>query len=168
MPHHDPRTIANALIAKYEDQVPDRLIMNLVFMANGWNLATAGKGLIVGPFLASDSGPAAPLLRMGFYEARRDMDGALINAHGQRYAADLEPDEAALLDKVFQRYGGLTSAELSSQVMSGGTPWSNAYFGAGRGKEIDHIETRDYFERLALAGRAPEPEADPTPEPTPY
>lgn len=167
MPHHDPRCIANALIAKYEHHVPDRLIMNLVFMANGWNLAIAGQGLILGPFIASDAGPTAPLLRMGFYEARRDIAGSLMNMHGQRYMAKLEPNETALLERVFQRYGGLTCAELSAQVLTGGTPWSNAYFGTGRAKAIDHNDTRDYFQRLALAGRTQAPAADPIPSPTP-
>ncbi|MCP4660494.1 MAG: SocA family protein [bacterium] len=128
-------------------------LQKLIYFAHGWHLAIHGRPLINERVEAWPYGPVVPSIyhRVKAHGAGpidfpifQSVDG--INEPPQ--VAD--PDTLALLDKVWEVYGGCSSVELSRMSHDPDGPWyrtwnDHAGRGAIRGVDIPDSEIRRYF-----------------------
>lgn len=151
---HDPRAIANEFL-KLSGKGPfnQMKLQKLVYMAHGWNLAINGSPLVSGRIEAWDGGPVMRKIWDHIRDFGRNASGLFGSIENEPFKADLSDDERAVLNSVWERYGGYTGSQLSDMTHQEGTPWSNAYFGRGRNAKLLDEEIKQHFTDLALAGR---------------
>lgn len=138
-------------------------LQKLAYLANGWNWAINGDQLISEPVEAWDYGPVyrdlydhtkffgkEPLTRL---VTPADSEAALVFGYrGERpaaYAARLSSRERAVVAHVWNRYGKLSGAQLSSMTHQRGTPWSDAYASLGKSAPIDQSIIKQHYDQLA-------------------
>lgn len=138
-------------------------LQKLVYIAHGWNLAINGEKLTHDDPQAWDYGPVyrdlwqalkaygrLPVkreIRNGEYlpEMLDDQTAAL------PARARLSEEERAIIDRVYQSYGGFHAFKLSALTHEPGTPWTKVYAeGSGRFQEITPDQIQEYFSGLAL------------------
>ena len=159
--------IANAFLAKPGalGALTQMQLQKLTYIADGWNMAINGSPLVTDTAQAWDYGPVFPDLydHTKFFGGRPigrlitpDDDDAVrffgrATDHARPYEADLQPEERAVIDHVWKRYGQLSGARLSALTHQEGTPWSKAYR-QGKNTPLDTDEIRGHY--IALAERA--------------
>ena len=151
---HDPRAIANEFLKlKVGQPINQMWLQKLVYMAHGWNLAINGEPLVSGRIEAWDGGPVMRAIWNQMRDLGRNANGLFGMAPDQPYGADLTDSERAVIEQVWQRYGGYSGRQLSDMTHQEGTPWSNAYFGRGRNAKLLDEDIKQHFTELAIAGR---------------
>ena len=154
MPNHDPRAIANEFIKLNGGPMNQMKLQKLVYLSNGWNLAINRAALVNGRIEAWDGGPVMRIIWNHIRDCGLNASGYLMgDKDGNPFVADLSDTERDVIRHTWQRYGGYTGLELSEMTHEPGTPWSNAYFGAGRNSELLSCDIQQHFIELALAGR---------------
>ncbi|EEA93972.1 conserved hypothetical protein [Pseudovibrio sp. JE062] len=73
---------------------------------------------------------------------------------GQIITSKISGNEEEILDHVWKKYRNYTPQQLSDLTHQANSPWAYAYFEKGRNAEIDTERTRQYYIKLALAGRS--------------
>ena len=68
--------------------------------------------------------------------------------------SNLLASEVDIIDRVWKRFKNFSAGELSRMTHEPGTPWFNAYFHKGRNAELPNTDIKNYYIRLAMAGRA--------------
>ena len=110
-------------------------LIKLVYISHGWNLAFYDEGLIYEPVQAWQYGPVIESL----YHAFKQYGNASISADEVRSIEALPTDPAdngaGLLEKVWQKYSGLSAVHLSALTHQPGTPWYTVWNEKG-GKDI--------------------------------
>lgn len=110
--------IERGLADGQEGMCPIR-VQKLVYLAYGWHLALTGKPLTREVPLARSWGPYFPQLLKhisGYFTVDDPIRGVLTNG---KVSADLE----AFLERIWQVYYHLSSAQLSALVTSENSPW---------------------------------------------
>ena len=158
MPNHDARAIANEFLRRRgSDSWPQQLsIQKLTYIAHGWNLAINGEPLVEELPQAWDNGPVFRSIwdHIKDYGYRGQNCTLVDPLTKEEIRESLTPQEEAIIDHVWRKYGGKSSAELSNMTHKVGTPWYKAYFGGSRNSRLSNDEIRQHYVELALAGRA--------------
>lgn len=141
-------------------------LLKLAYIAHGWNLAVNGSPLLSEPVRAWDYGPVVTDLydHIKFYGtgpvtnlvSTADSVATRFFGSAQRndaevYEASLTPQEQAVIDHVWQRYGMYTGFRLSDMTHKSGTPWFQTYFGEGKNSIIPNDRIRQHYVELARA-----------------
>jgi uncharacterized phage-associated protein len=161
MPNYDSRAIANEFLRRRaSDAWPQQLVIQkLTYIAHGWNLAINGQPLVSDAPEAWDNGPVFRSIwdhikEYGFSGAACTL---VDPASKSEISASLTPQESAVIDHVWNKYGSRNSSDLSNMTHQVGTPWYKAYFGKRRNAKLDNSDIRNHYIELALAGRAQQP-----------
>jgi uncharacterized phage-associated protein len=130
-------------------------IQKLAYIAHGWNLAINNEPLIAEQPEAWDNGP---VFRSVWDHIRdygyRGRDYALVDPlTSEEFKADLKPDERAVIDHVWRKYGLKSADDLSGMTHEPDTPWYKAYLTRGRNALLSNAEIADHYVKLAMAGR---------------
>ncbi len=158
MPRHSPIAIANEFLRRRGSPTYPSLmyIQELVAIANGWNLAINGEPLVSE---APQAWPNGSVFRQIWDHAN---DGGFKGPNseivdpitGQIVTSNVTGSEQDIIDHVWKKYGNYTTQQLSHLTQQLNSPWAFAYFEKGRNSEIDTERTRQYYIKLALAGRS--------------
>jgi len=170
---YEAKAIANYFIdlAKRDGrELTPMKLQKLIYFAHGWSLAIYGKPLIDEQVEAWRFGPVISSIYHEFkrfgsqsitdYAKGIELDkGNILNS--RIVVPEVRPDDAetkALLDKIWEIYGGYTAVQLSNATHLPGTPWEKVWGtnGAPRGTDIDQELIKDYFIRLAKQSQATE------------
>lgn len=159
MPHHDSRAIANWFIRRGQldggRAFTPMQLQKLVYIAHGWNLvANDGQELVSEPVEAWDYGPVYPVLyshlaNWGADQVRKPIKSYARDWVGREIDPDLDPDEAEVLEAVYEGYAKLNGLQLSNLTHQPGTPWSDTYEQGVRHKRIPNELIRRHFDELA-------------------
>ena len=141
-------------------------LQKLVYFAHGWYLAFSGEPLISETIQAWQYGPVIPTL----YREFREYGNAAIGTpavesgfQGGRFTVNVpkldncgQPAEEVerarqVIRKVWDTYGGFSSARLSNATHVPGGPWEKVYKEGSRSIPIPNEEIRKYFQGLAHA-----------------
>jgi uncharacterized phage-associated protein len=160
---HSPLAIANEFIRRAQAQgwtLTHMQLQKLVYLAHGWTLAVTGEPLMNENFEAWDYGPVnkslfKALRRYGADPVRRtilqgdDSDFPIaVFGDQQEATAELTAQEQAVIDQVWDNYGGFPAFQLSALTHEPGTPWTIAYE-RGRNTPVANNAIQEYFVRLA-------------------
>lgn len=168
MSHYSSLAIANEFLERAQNSKRELTHMQLqkhVYLAHGWNLAVNGKPLIeddveaweFGPVIRKlydalshyGSGPISRLIRWG------DDTPAKFMSNGAGVAKEkLPPQERAVIEKVWETYGGFKAFQLSALTHAEGSPWQKVYDPNGRSIKIKNDSIQDYFVDLSLKNAA--------------
>jgi uncharacterized phage-associated protein len=137
-------------------------LQKLIFFAHGWNLAIYDEPLIADSIEAWRFGPVIPSL----YREFRNVGGGAITERASDFdfanfdivVPELDPSDKRtrlLLEKVWEKYGGLTAIQLSNMTHLDGTPWAVARAGdrTSNNVPISDDSIKQYFKGLARVGR---------------
>lgn len=152
MPNYSAAAVANAFAGLSDDAMPQMKLQKLTYIADGWNLAIAGVPLVDAQPEAWDNGPVF----RSIWNRMRDAGshrGKIRDYDGSVPTASFTPDERAVIEHVWKKYGHLSARELSDLTHQPNTPWSRAYYNRGRNAVIPKEEIRAHYLALAQAGR---------------
>lgn len=140
-------------------------LQKLVYLAHGWALAVLDQGLTTDQLQAWDYGPVYPelyralraygakpvtrLIRYGDFESQSP------NADTDAFVQTTDL-EITVIDKVFEKYGGLPAFKLSALTHEPDSPWRIATQQQGLGQNPmmrDQI-IKGYFQRLGQGSAA--------------
>lgn len=131
-----PRHVANALLwkAKKEGASLTHLkLQKLIFFLHAWGLALKGKPVVDENF---EAWPYGPVLSSLYHELKNFGSKPISNylveidpSNGKQVAKVPKQDELdfwGLVDQVWDRYGKMSAAQLSTLSHEPGGPWENA------------------------------------------
>lgn len=159
MPNHSPLAIANEFLRRRgSGGWPAQMqIQKLTYIAHGWNLAINKKPLVAEPPEAWDNGPVFRRI----WDHVRDYGYRGTNCTfvdpftNSEIKEELTPEEQAVIDHVWKKYGGYSGAQLSRMTHEPGTPWYKVYIeGDGKNEPLSNDDIQQHYVELALAGRA--------------
>jgi uncharacterized phage-associated protein len=176
---YDPRAIANYLLDRASAEkspLTPMKIQKLVYYAHGWHLAIKDQPLINEQVEAWTFGPVIPSLYRTF-RAFGDQPILPLSQPGAEWVVPSYPPYStlsptieddprrapftkALLDKIWEVYGGYTAAQLSNATHAAGTPWDRVFHRyQGQIPKRTDIPTEwieDYFARLRRGEAQPQ------------
>jgi len=159
---HSSLAIANEFLDRARKDRRKLTHMHLqkpVYLAHGWNLAVNGRLLIEDEFEAWEYGPVIRKLYNALSKYGKSSISRLIKwgddspfPHDGTEVAlvELEPDELAVIDKVWDTYRGFEAFQLSALTHAKESPWSK-FYEPGKNRVIDNNIIWDYFAELATA-----------------
>lgn len=162
MPAPSPE-IANRFIdlaSRRRQSLTHMQLQKLVYIAHGWNLALNNRPLTEDDPEAWNYGPVyrdlyLALRRYGSRPidsliARDDWSRVPSSAEEEEALGRLSPDEQAVLEKVFDVYGGFEAFQLSALTHQPNTPWDKVFNQSGhRNGNIRPDLIREHFVGLA-------------------
>jgi uncharacterized phage-associated protein len=156
--NHSSLAIANEFLRRHgAETLPSHLqLQKLVYMAHGWNLAINGEPLVAEPVQAWDNGPVFRKIwdhirDFGFGGKTRLLENPQTK---KPFIAHLTPDETAVIDHVWKKYGVFSGLELSRMTHEPETPWSKTYFCNGKNASISNEIIKNHYVDLAMKGRS--------------
>ena len=150
---HDPRAIANKILAIRKEQIAEPLtlmqLIKLVYIADGWSMALRGKALSRQAPQAWQYGPVYPTVYSAFkrFGSKPITEPAYVKGTEIPYVESFTPDEEQLLEAVVKGYGKLSAFQLSRLTHQPDTPWSEAYE-RGIYSEISREKMQSHFSGL--------------------
>lgn len=157
---HSSLAIANEFLERARREgiaLSNMHVQKLVYLAHGWCLAVNGRDLIEDDIEAWDLGP---VIRKLYDALRRYKDGAISRliqwgddvpfgfGGGEVALANIDRDEKAVIDMVWNTYKKFKAFQLSALTHERGSPWSTT-FEQGRSRVIDKYKIWDYFAGIA-------------------
>lgn len=152
MPNYSPAAVANAFVDLAPMAMPQMKLQKLTYIADGWNLASAGQPLVDADAEAWDNGPVF----RSIWNRIRDLGtrgGKIQDYDGSIPAASLSAQERAVVEHVWRKYGSKSARQLSDMTHQANTPWTRAYYSRGRNAVIPKEDVRRHYLALAQAGR---------------
>jgi len=153
---HSSLAIANEFIRRAERPLTHMQLQKLVYLAHGWALGAFAAPLIEDDVEAWDFGPVIRRL----YDALRYYgrgpitrpihwgdDTPFRSDDGEEAFAQLSPDQAAVVDLVWNKYGSFPAFKLSALTHQDGTPWTET-FSKGRNGVIPQDQIQEHFAGL--------------------
>jgi uncharacterized phage-associated protein len=149
---YSPFKIAAFFIRKAHEsgvEITPMKLIKLVYIAHAWNLALLKRPLISEAVQAWKYGPVIESLYQGFKRfsnspiPKNEMDSL-------PRPDDIDEQSKALLEKVWQEYGGLTGIHLSSLTHQPGTPWHTIWEGGGKHTKCAEIPNEQIEQYYAL------------------
>jgi len=122
-------------------------LIKLVYIAHGWSLALLKRPLISETVQAWKYGPVIESLYHGF---KHRADSEIPKSEAQSLpVVDIDPESVTLLEKVWDKYGGLTGLHLSALTHQPGTPWYQIWEQDGgkdmKGSEIPNVKIEEFY-----------------------
>ena len=121
----DTLTVADEFLARGEADcrvIDPMKLQKLVYFAHGWMLGLTGNPLVSEKAEAWPYGPVFPRLYRAFSEFGADP----IATRGRKLRCVDDDRARAVIDKVWQEYGGFDALTLSAMTHRRGTPWAEA------------------------------------------
>jgi len=116
-------------------------LLKLVYLAHGWTLGLYRRPLISDPIEAWKYGPVIPTLYNEIRSYRSDpVSQPILGFHDT-----LSSDEDAVVQRIYDIYGGLSGPALSRLTHAPGTPWSQTYEPLSFGERIPNDVIQDYY-----------------------
>lgn len=158
---HSSLAIANEFIRRAEgvSGLTHMKLQKLVYLAHGWSLGAFDAPLIEDDVEAWDFGPVIRRL----YDALRRFGRSFVTKRihwgddtpfrfddREEAVAELTPNERAVVDLVWEKYGNYPAFQLSALTHQDGTPWTQT-FQAGRNGVINNDLIKDHFKQLLAA-----------------
>jgi len=153
MPNYSPAAVANAFVDLSSVAMPQMKLQKLTYIADGWNLAISGQPLVDSNAEAWDNGPVF----RSIWNRIRDLgthSGKIRDYDGSFPQAPFSPQERAVVEHVWRKYGDKSARQLSDLTHQANTPWTRAYYGRGQNAVIPKEDVRTHYLALAQAGRA--------------
>ena len=122
---YDARQVANWFVARAQQDGRILSIMSLLkltYIAHGWHLELRDSPLFSNEVEAWRYGPVIPAV----YNDFRSQGVNVRNPVGTVSPATFKPEDASLLDQVWQIYGNLSPFQLSALTHVPGGPWDIA------------------------------------------
>lgn len=156
----DSKAVANYFLdlANAENEaITPMKIQKLVYIAHGWYLALTEKPLLDEYIQAWRYGPVIPTL---FHEFKRFGKEAItepatdFDLKNSTFIKTVLPDDKymkAILEKIWEVYGGFTAIQVSNLTHQEGTPWAQTWdeFGGTRNVNIENERIKNHFKELA-------------------
>lgn len=112
--------VAQYVVDCFDEPITTMKLQKLVYMAQGWALATMDRPLFEDDFKAWTYGPVSPTL----YSRHKRM--FTVNQWQDGNKANLDPVERAVVDGVINNYGVLSGQQLSALSHTPNGPWDLA------------------------------------------
>ena len=144
---HNPVAIANRFVEKaaMEGKQLDILqLVKLVYLAHGWCLGFTGRPLISTPVEAWKYGPVVPEVYWAFRPQGVVIRGRAMDESNKPCQAELDGEQAEIVDDVYDTYKVLSSFGLSHLTHAKGTPWAET---PGRYAPIPDEKIRAYYRK---------------------
>lgn len=167
---YDSLAVANYFIERGSGTVNPMKVQKLVYFAHGWNLAIHDSPLLRERVEAWKYGPVVPQLYhdlKGFGSAPISEPVTVLRFSGSRVLSvtpkiDQDPsvdtaDTKALLDRVWEVYGGYSAVKLSNATHIVGSPWDVTWKQCGGTKHAvidDGLIKQDFLKKLRKANPA--------------
>ncbi|CDO34810.1 Panacea domain-containing protein [Novosphingobium sp. KN65.2] len=153
---YNPVTVANYIIglaAKADKKLTPMQLNKLTYIAHGFSLGRERRPLINEPVEAWRYGPVIPSLyrRLKRYGSSH-VDSPVTSFFRGDQSEGMWPEDKALIEAVFEKYGHLTGAQLSFLTHKKGTPWDRAYQPDIYGIEIPDAQIGQHYADLLNAG----------------
>jgi uncharacterized phage-associated protein len=154
MPNHSAIAIANEFVRLAGGPLDQMKLQKLVYVSQGWSLAILGEPLVRDRIEAWDGGPVFRTIWDQIKFLGVSGKGYLYDLGTKRPVFDdtITPNERAVIEHVWRKYGGFSGKQLSDMTHKRGTPWFNAYL-RGRNTQISNDEIAEHYRNIALAGR---------------
>jgi len=162
MQRYSPKAIANYFLKKGHRHgigIDPMKVQKLVYFSHGWCLAVYDRPLIDERVDAWPYGPVIPSVYHEFKRYGRDpirFPAFYVAKDGQPqpYTVPEEDRETiALLDRIWEVYGGLSAVHLSNMTHVEGSPWHQVVHDNGgevvRGTDISDDTIKSYFLQVA-------------------
>lgn len=112
--------VTQHIVDRFDEPITTMKLQKLVYIAQGWSLATLDKPLFDDDFKAWTFGPVATAL----YSKHRGQFTVGSWRHGDK--TELDAVEQAVVDGVVNNYGALSGQQLSDLSHIPGGPWDLA------------------------------------------
>lgn len=128
-------------------------LIKLTYISHGWNLAFYSKPLISESVQAWKYGPVVQSLYHGFKQFGNEEIPKSELECLQDLSKEFVSENVPLLEKVWEKYGGLSGLQLSALTHQPGTPWDKVW-NHGDGKNLigaiipDDLIKEFYIEKL--------------------
>lgn len=157
MPNHSALAVANEIIRlRQQSWAPNQTqLQKLVFNSHAWNLAVNSEPLIVEHAQAWENGPVYRSIWNHIRDYGHKGDNCLLvnPTTNQPFKSNFTPAESDVIRRTWEKYGSLNGIELSRMSHEPNSPWERAFFGRGKNSALSDREIRDYYTKLAMAGR---------------
>lgn len=140
------RKILSRVDVEHGDTISNLKLQKLLYYVQGFHLASFGHALFEEDMIAWTYGPVVPEV----YDAYKKYRHRDINTEGIVDDVELQPQEAALFDKVYLEYSRYSAVALMQMTHTAG-PWLNHNVGEVLPKD----EIRSYFLTLQLPDTVP-------------
>jgi uncharacterized phage-associated protein len=144
---HDVRLVTNYLIKRSlrdkSDLTPLQL-MKLLYFSHAWMLAIFDRPLFKQTFKVWKYGPVVPEIYHALKQYGKSPITATISLDGATQQ-DFDPEETAVLDKVFDEYARFDGWVLSGLTHIPEGPWFNARLEKGIGSTISNKSIQAYY-----------------------
>lgn len=152
---YDPTTVANQFIelaAEEGAKLTPMQLNKLTYIAHGFALGLKNRPLIDDAVEAWRYGPVVPsLYRKLKHYGSSPVDGPVGGIFGTGRREQIDPEDKALIEAVFEKYGHLTGAQLSFLTHKKGTPWDRAYQPDIYGIAINNAQIGQHYADLLNA-----------------
>lgn len=159
---HDAREIANFFLDYAEEKDSSLTVMSLlklIYFAHGWHLAQYEKPLVKNKFEAWKHGPVVRVV----YECFSDSGKSPIKKRAKKFDPvkaeyfyaeyNLNVEERALLQHVFEAYSYFHAFELSDMTHAADSPWYKIWntedSSSCPGMQISDNSIKEHFQRHA-------------------
>lgn len=150
---YDARQIANWFVTRAKQDGRTLSIMSLLkltYIAHGWHLETQGAPLFPNKIEAWQYGPVIP----DVYNDFRKQGVAVRSTVSSVPQCAFDPEDEALLDQVWQIYGGLPAFRLSDMTHVTNGPWDVATRMGGNYARIPDELIRGHYAELRKKAEA--------------
>lgn len=150
---HSVLTIADKMLQvakKAGEQLTPLQLMKLVYIANGMKLGLTGKPLFKDRIEAWQYGPVMPDL---YHVTKRyGRDPIPLNMI-EETKPKIEPEDARIIETVYEKYGHLSGYALSQLTHQSGTPWDLVFQDGIKNNEISEKSIKDHYSELIVEQR---------------
>lgn len=155
---HSSIAVARYILREAEKRsfvVPPMKLLKITYLAHGWMLGVHGIPLVRGPIEAWQYGPVFPEL----YDAIKDLGTQAVTLSDLPEATDevFEPEAVDTLQGAVERYGPLSTAEVSSLTDARSSPWELTFRKGGRRRRIPSELIRFYYQKMLELHRGVQP-----------
>ena len=156
---HNPIAIANRFVEKAAQegkQLDIVQLVKLVYLAHGWCLGITGSPLISSRVEAWKYGPVVPEVYRAFRPQGVVILARAMNFWGNPHDAELDEEQAEIVDMVYDLYSPLSALALSARTHATGTPWAQTQAETGKRPyaPIPNDRIRTYYRRLIDKSKA--------------
>jgi uncharacterized phage-associated protein len=145
-------TVANKILeyAKAKDRAVTPLqLIKLVYLCHGWSLAFFKRPLINENIEAWQYGPVVPMLYQRVKAFRNQpVVGPLKSMNPFASPTPLSNDEEALIEAVYDKYGGFSGVDLSNLTHRPSSPWDITWSQSGKNSIISNDLIQQHYDEI--------------------
>ena len=146
---HSPIAVARFILGEADKQgvtLTPMKLLKITYLAHGWMLGLHGIPLIRGPVEAWQYGPVFPEL----YGAIKHLGAEAVTLSDlpEQKTEVFEAETTEVMRDSVERYGPLSTAELSSLSDAPSSPWELTYRKGGRRRRIPGELIKFYYQKM--------------------